>query len=40
MDILIEKQIDTWVENHIGVNFTFRPHQKEQIVKILENILF
>ncbi len=39
MDILIEKQIDTWVENHIGVNFTFRPHQKEQIVKILENIL-
>jgi Rad3-related DNA helicase len=39
MDLLLEQKIDTWVENHIGVNFKFRPHQKEQIVKILENII-
>lgn len=39
MRLKIEQQIDNWVLNHIGNDFTFRKHQKESIISIIENIV-
>lgn len=35
----IEEQIDEWVSQKIGEDFKFRQHQKEVIVRIIENVL-
>lgn len=37
---LIEKHIDDWVLRCIGKEFTFREHQKEAIIRIIENIVY
>lgn len=41
MDIrdTIETQINEWAERNIGRDFTFRNHQKESIISIIENIV-
>ena len=35
----IDEQIDEWVKTNLENDFTFRPHQKETIGDILENVL-
>ena len=35
----IESYIDQWVTENISADFVFRPHQKEAIMNIIENIL-
>ena len=39
MNVIIEEQIDKWVSEYISDTFVFRPHQKEAISDIIENIV-
>jgi len=35
----IEKYVEQWTQEKIGQDFEFRPHQKETIINVIENIL-